>query len=132
MSLIHEALRKGADVQQLFEMTHIKPWFIHQMKELVQLEEIAGDRGNEVGQRRAEILEWPGELGGAAAIDRACHCTGEGGGGDVWGGCGVGRGAQPARPGLPQQIGRHWVRGALGHPPMLSRSPCTGRHWPAR
>ncbi|MFC2031938.1 carbamoyl-phosphate synthase large subunit [Chloroflexota bacterium] len=34
-----EALRKGANVQELYEKTYIKPWFIHQMKELVELEE---------------------------------------------------------------------------------------------
>jgi carbamoyl-phosphate synthase large subunit len=37
--LMYEALRKGADVTQLYEKTHIKPWFIEQMKELVELEE---------------------------------------------------------------------------------------------
>ena len=36
---MYEALRKGADVQELYEITHIKPWFIEQMKELVELEE---------------------------------------------------------------------------------------------
>ncbi len=36
---MYEALRKGADVQELSEITYIKPWFIHQMKELVELEE---------------------------------------------------------------------------------------------
>ena len=35
---MYEALRKGADVQQLSEITYIKPWFIQQMKELVALE----------------------------------------------------------------------------------------------
>ena len=37
--LMYEALRKGADVQELYEKTHIKPWFIEQMRELVELEE---------------------------------------------------------------------------------------------
>ncbi|MDZ7619627.1 MAG: carbamoyl-phosphate synthase large subunit [Patescibacteria group bacterium] len=37
--LMYEALRKGADVQALYEKTYIKPWFIEQMKELVELEE---------------------------------------------------------------------------------------------
>ena len=36
---MYEALRKGADVQTLHERTHIKAWFIEQMKELVDLEE---------------------------------------------------------------------------------------------
>jgi carbamoyl-phosphate synthase large subunit len=37
--IMYEALRKGADIDQLYEITHIKPWFIGQMKELVGLEE---------------------------------------------------------------------------------------------
>ena len=37
--IMYEALRKGADIQTLYETTHIKPWFIEQMKELVELEE---------------------------------------------------------------------------------------------
>jgi carbamoyl-phosphate synthase large subunit len=37
--IMYEALRKGADVQDLYRKTHIKPWFIQQMKELVDLEE---------------------------------------------------------------------------------------------
>ena len=37
--VMYEALRKGADIQELYERTHIKPWFIEQMKELVDLEE---------------------------------------------------------------------------------------------
>jgi len=37
--IMYEALRKGADVDRLYEITHIKPWFIRQMKELVVLEE---------------------------------------------------------------------------------------------
>ncbi len=38
--IIYEALRKGADIQYLYEKTYIKPWFISQMKELVELEEV--------------------------------------------------------------------------------------------
>jgi len=37
--LMYEALRKGADVNDLYEKTHIKPWFIEQMREIVALEE---------------------------------------------------------------------------------------------
>ncbi len=37
--IMYEALRKGADVQELYKKTYIKPWFINQMKELVELEE---------------------------------------------------------------------------------------------
>jgi carbamoyl-phosphate synthase large subunit len=38
--IMYEAIRKGADVQVLYKKTFIKPWFIQQMKELVELEEI--------------------------------------------------------------------------------------------
>jgi carbamoyl-phosphate synthase large subunit len=37
--IMYEALRKGATVEELYARTHIKPWFIQQMKELVNLEE---------------------------------------------------------------------------------------------
>ena len=37
--IMYEALRKGADMEALFRKTHIKTWFISQMKELVELEE---------------------------------------------------------------------------------------------
>jgi len=37
--IMYEALRKGVSVQELYEKTYIKPWFINQMKELVELEE---------------------------------------------------------------------------------------------
>ncbi|KPK85558.1 MAG: carbamoyl phosphate synthase large subunit [Phycisphaerae bacterium SM23_33] len=37
--IMYEALRKGATVAKLYELTYIKPWFIQQMKELVELEE---------------------------------------------------------------------------------------------
>ena len=37
--IMYEALRKGATVEQLHELTYIKGWFIEQMKELVELEE---------------------------------------------------------------------------------------------
>jgi carbamoyl-phosphate synthase large subunit len=37
--ILYEALRKGADIQALYEKTHIKAWFIEQMKELVELED---------------------------------------------------------------------------------------------
>jgi len=37
--LMYEALRKGVSVDDLFNLTHIKRWFIEQMQELVVLEE---------------------------------------------------------------------------------------------
>ena len=46
--ILYEALRKGADIDELYEKTHIKPWFLLQMKELVGLEE--------------EILKYKGKL----------------------------------------------------------------------
>jgi len=47
--IMYEALRKGAAVQKLHELTHIKTWFIRQMQELVELEEaIIACRGREL------------------------------------------------------------------------------------
>ncbi|MEA3332289.1 MAG: carbamoyl-phosphate synthase large subunit [Pseudomonadota bacterium] len=37
--IIYEALRKGATIANLHQLTHIKAWFLEQMQELVQLEE---------------------------------------------------------------------------------------------
>jgi len=37
--IMYEAIRKGADINTLHKKTHIKTWFISQMKELVELEE---------------------------------------------------------------------------------------------
>jgi len=37
--IMYEAVRKGATVEQLYEKTYIKPWFIEQMAELVALEQ---------------------------------------------------------------------------------------------
>lgn len=37
--IMYEALRKGADIEELHKKTHIKKWFITQMKELVEEEE---------------------------------------------------------------------------------------------
>ncbi len=37
--IMYEALRKGASLEELYEKTFIKTWFIQQMKELVELEE---------------------------------------------------------------------------------------------
>ncbi len=44
--IMYEALRKGAGIDELYHKTRIKPWFIQQMKELVELEqEILRHRG---------------------------------------------------------------------------------------
>lgn len=37
--IMYEALRKGATIDTLYKKTYIKPWFIQQMKELVEIEE---------------------------------------------------------------------------------------------
>jgi len=37
--ILYEAIRKGADIGDLHSRTHIKEWFLNQMKELVQTEE---------------------------------------------------------------------------------------------
>ncbi len=37
--IMYEALRKGASVEEINEITHVKTWFIRQMKELVDEEE---------------------------------------------------------------------------------------------
>ena len=37
--IMYEALKKGASVEELYELTKIKPYFIRQMKELVEEEE---------------------------------------------------------------------------------------------
>ena len=47
--IMYEALRKGGSVEALYRKTYIKPWFIGQMKELVELEEkILQFRGREL------------------------------------------------------------------------------------
>ncbi len=37
--ILYEALRKGAEIDALYQLTYIKPYFLQQMKELVDLEE---------------------------------------------------------------------------------------------
>jgi carbamoyl-phosphate synthase large subunit len=37
--ILYEALRKGANLNELHRLTHLKEWFLQQMKELVELEE---------------------------------------------------------------------------------------------
>jgi carbamoyl-phosphate synthase large subunit len=47
--IMYEALRKGATVDALYKKTYIKPWFIQQMKELVEMEEkILKHKGKEL------------------------------------------------------------------------------------
>ena len=45
--LMYEALRKGATVEEIFEITKVKAYFIEQMKELVEEEEeLAKSKGS--------------------------------------------------------------------------------------
>ena len=47
--IMYEALRKGVDIQTLHHKTHIKEWWIQQMKELVDLEEkVMSYRGQDI------------------------------------------------------------------------------------
>ncbi len=46
--ILYEALRKGADIEKLYELTYIKPYYLTQIRELVVLEE--------------ELLRTPGRL----------------------------------------------------------------------
>lgn len=53
--IMYEALHKGADIQALYEKTYIKPYFIQQMKELVELEEeILKYKGKQVPDKLLE------------------------------------------------------------------------------
>ncbi|MCG6917570.1 MAG: carbamoyl-phosphate synthase large subunit [Deltaproteobacteria bacterium] len=50
--IMYEALRKGATVDELYSKTYIKPWFIQQMREIVDLEEeILRHKGNDLPDR---------------------------------------------------------------------------------
>ena len=60
--IMYEALRKGAAVEDLHELTYIKAWFIEQMKELVELEE-------EILQYKGDSEKLPDELLGRAKKD---------------------------------------------------------------
>jgi carbamoyl-phosphate synthase large subunit len=61
--ILYEAIRKGADIQKLYQLTHIKPWFLQQMKELVKLEEeILAFKGK-------SLVDLPDELLGRAKRD---------------------------------------------------------------
>ena len=56
--IMYEALRKGADTEALHARTFIKPWFIEQMKELVELEEeILGHRETTASAAGADYCE---------------------------------------------------------------------------
>jgi len=61
--ILYEAIRKGADIQNLYHLTHIKPWFLQQMKELVELEEeILAYKGR-------PLIDLPADLLGRAKKD---------------------------------------------------------------
>lgn len=59
--IMYEALKKGATVSELFDLTKIKPYFIEQMKELVEEEEqllrLKQEEGKENKKISKEILE---------------------------------------------------------------------------
>lgn len=55
--IIYEALRKGVSVDLISQKTFIKPWFIQQMKEIVELEE--------------KIISWKGKSIPAALLKEA-------------------------------------------------------------
>lgn len=55
--ILYEALRKGANIDELAALTHIKKYFIQQMKELVELEE--------------QILQYPLEILPSVLLARA-------------------------------------------------------------
>ncbi|RJQ53253.1 MAG: carbamoyl-phosphate synthase large subunit [Actinobacteria bacterium] len=65
--VMYEALRKGAFVDELYEKTYIKPWFIEQMKELVELEEEVLGYAGPAGMRRAGASAGPETGGGEKA-----------------------------------------------------------------
>ena len=55
--LMYEALRKGATVGEIFERTHVKAWFIGQMKELVdEVEELILARESEPDAPFEEVI----------------------------------------------------------------------------
>ena len=55
--ILYEAIRKGADIQKLYHLTRIKPWFLQQMKELVELEEeILAYKGRPMADLPDELL----------------------------------------------------------------------------
>jgi len=51
--VMYEALRKGANVEELFRLTHIKAWFIEQMKELVSSRRRSSSRRGAACRRAA-------------------------------------------------------------------------------
>ena len=51
--IIYEALRKGATVEEIYEVTKIKHWFLEQMKELVEEEEALMKNKGEVPAKPA-------------------------------------------------------------------------------
>ena len=55
--VLYEALRQGADIDRLYELTAIKPWFLEQMRELVELEE--------------ELLQYKGQVPPTELLARA-------------------------------------------------------------
>ena len=67
--IIYEALRKGASIQQLHELTKIKTWFLEQMKELVDEEEaiVAVTKTDRAADAADEVAETSDDTAGACA-----------------------------------------------------------------
>ncbi len=79
--IMYEALRKGATVAELYAKTFLKPWFIQQMKELVELEEeILACRGRPLpdallarAKRDGFADKYLGQILGVAEADIRAH-----------------------------------------------------------
>jgi carbamoyl-phosphate synthase large subunit len=58
--LIYEALRKGMTVEEIHQMTRIGPWFLNEMKELVEFEEVLAGQGwaGLTDQQLKQAKEW--------------------------------------------------------------------------
>ena len=67
--ILYEALRKGASIQQLHELTKIKTWFLEQMKELVDEEEaiVAVTKTDRAADAADEVAETSDDTAGACA-----------------------------------------------------------------
>ncbi len=74
--LMYEALRAGASVEQLHELTHIKAWFIEQMAELVALETELEAYTGRLAELPADLLRRAKESGfGDAYLARVLRCA---------------------------------------------------------
>ena len=71
---MYEALKKGATVEEIHEITHVKAWFIEQMKELAQEEqELLACRAGE------PAMESTADSESSQSVDKADGCGATGG-----------------------------------------------------